>query len=91
MAEVQGPAFSALFGSELWADVQAEPFPTILAGVTLDSVSGAGALAGLQLQLPAKVALRAWCNMSIWSHNQKLSVCFYVKTDVGFFVCFLLF
>lgn len=39
MAEVQGPAFSALFGSEHWADVQAEHFPVILAGVALDCVS----------------------------------------------------
>lgn len=39
MAEVQGPAFSALFGSEHWADVQAEHFPTILAGVALDCAS----------------------------------------------------
>lgn len=48
----------------------------------------AGALAGLQLQLPAKVALRVWCNVSSLSHNQNPSVCFYVKTDVGCFVLF---
>lgn len=39
MAEVQAPAFSALFGSEHWADVQTEHFPMVLAGVAPDCAS----------------------------------------------------